>query len=112
MLNVAGVAGGQTAAGEARPGRAGHGAGDFAAPDTGAPPTGLPRDPLAQVARNRRRLFDLGILLLAIVFGMTALLIATQRASDLAESQLAMGNLAQVLAEQTSRTVQPVDLTL
>ena len=111
-IETAKFVGDQTGVGEARLAGAVHGVHDFAASDSGPPPLGLPRDPLAQVARNRRRLVDLGILLLALVFGVTALLIATQRAADLTENQRAMGNLAQVLAEQTSRTIQPVDLTL
>lgn len=65
-----------------------------------------------QRARTTHRLIILGALLVATIFGAAGLLIATQRAAGLAEGQRAADNLAQVLAEQTSRTLQPVDLTL
>ncbi len=62
--------------------------------------------------RMRRRLIVLGVVLVATIFGVAGLLIAMQRATDITESQRTTDNLAQVLAEQTSHALQPVDLTL
>ena len=77
-------------------------------PNAGIP---LPATPL-ELVTLRRRLVILGLLLMAAIFGAAGLVAASQRANDLAESQLASESLAQVLAEQTSRTLQSVDLTL
>jgi diguanylate cyclase (GGDEF)-like protein len=82
------------------------------APVSGAPAEGQTLTPPMRFERTRRRLIVLGACLLILIFGVAGLLIATQREADLAESQGAMTNLAQVLAEQTARTIQPVDLIL
>jgi diguanylate cyclase (GGDEF)-like protein len=59
-----------------------------------------------------RRLSLIGVMLIAVIFGVTAWLVVSQRAADLAQNQQATANLAQVLAEQTSRTMQPIVMTL
>jgi hypothetical protein len=97
---------------EERPDQAGRGIQDRAASGCGAPPSGISPVSSTQLAGSRRRLVVLGAVLLAIIFGVAGLLIAARRSADLAESEQAMTNLAQVLAEQTSRTIHSVDLTL
>ena len=81
-------------------------------PGSGAPPTGPPSGTAAHVAQITRRLIILATVLIATIFGLTGLLTATQRADDIVANERATDDLAQVLAEQTSRTIQPVDLTL
>nr|WP_256367351.1 EAL domain-containing protein [Acidisphaera sp. S103] len=51
-------------------------------------------------------------MLVAAIIGITAWLIIGQRITAIAQARQMTTNLAQVLAEQTSRTMQPVDLTL
>ena len=51
-------------------------------------------------------------MLVAVIAGVTGWLIVGQRIASLARAGQMTANLAQVLAEQTSRTIQPVDLTL
>jgi diguanylate cyclase (GGDEF)-like protein len=53
-----------------------------------------------------------GVLVLMAIAAATAALITTRRAEALEGSRQATANLAQVLAEQTSRSMQMVDLTL
>ena len=53
-----------------------------------------------------------GVLVLLAITAATASLIITRRAEALESSRQANANLAQVLAEQTSRSMQMVDLTL
>ena len=74
--------------------------------------SGLPRATLVQIARIRRRLIVVGVSLLVAIFAATGLLVAMQRANALAEGERTTANLVQVLAEQTSRMLQPIDLTL
>ena len=64
------------------------------------------------VSPANRRLTLIGITLVAVIFAVTAWLVVGQRTADLAQNEQVTANLAQVLAEQTSRTMQPVDLTL
>jgi diguanylate cyclase (GGDEF)-like protein len=64
------------------------------------------------LSMTNRRLGLVGIILVAAIGGVAGWLIVSQRSADLAQGQQATANLAQVLAEQTSRTLQPVDLTL
>ena len=59
-----------------------------------------------------RRLILVGVLLLAGIGGIAHLLITGQRATTMAETERATTNLARVLAEQTSNSLQAVDLTL
>jgi diguanylate cyclase (GGDEF)-like protein len=108
MLKMGAVTGDHTTAGGELPGPASMG--NQAGP--GAKIADLSRPPPTQLARSKRRLTILGASILAIIFGVAGLLIVTQRAAVLAESQQAITSLAHVLAEQTSRTLQPVDLTL
>ena len=79
---------------------------------TATPPTVLPQVAAAWGSRIGRNAVILGTLLVAAIFGAAGLLVALQRVSDLAESRRTTDNLAQILAEQTARTLQPVDLTL
>nr|WP_294519691.1 EAL domain-containing protein [uncultured Rhodopila sp.] len=65
-----------------------------------------------RVARNNRRLIVIGAFLVTAIIGVAAWLILAQRAAALDETRRGTANLAQVLAEQTARTLQPVDLTL
>jgi diguanylate cyclase (GGDEF)-like protein len=58
------------------------------------------------------RFVVIGVILVAAIAGSAAWLMSVQRTSDLAENRRANANLAQVLAEQTSRSMSPVDLTL
>ena len=64
------------------------------------------------LSRTNCRLIILGFILVSTIGAMASWLIFTQRAAALFETQQASDNLAQVLAEQTSRTLQPIDLTL
>jgi diguanylate cyclase (GGDEF)-like protein len=64
------------------------------------------------LARTNRRLSVVGGILIFIIGAITGWLILVQRTADIAQGQQATANLAQVLAEQTSRILQPVDLTL
>jgi signal transduction histidine kinase len=64
------------------------------------------------LSRTSRRLVVAGIIVVAALALATAWLIQTQRTTDLAASRQASAELARVIAEQTSRTIQPVDLTL
>jgi diguanylate cyclase (GGDEF)-like protein/PAS domain S-box-containing protein len=112
LVKSAGAMGEQTDIGEARRELADADSQGHASQGSDARPAGLSRSAPRQLARGKRRLIILGVLILAVVFGVAVSLIATQRAADLAESQQALTNLTQVLAEQTSRTLQPVDLTL
>lgn len=64
------------------------------------------------LSETSRRLIIVGALLLAGIGGITGLLITEQRATMMAETERATANLARVLAEQTSNSMQAVDLTL
>ncbi|HEY1412045.1 MAG TPA: hypothetical protein VGF36_07885, partial [Rhodopila sp.] len=64
------------------------------------------------LSKTGRRLVVAGIVVVAAFALATAWLIQTQRTADLAASRQASAEIAQVIAEQTSRTIQPVDLTL
>ena len=64
------------------------------------------------LSRTGRRLITVGALLIATIAGAAALLIMEQRAASVAEAQLGTTNLARVLAEQTSNSMQAVDLAL
>ncbi len=66
----------------------------------------------ARLSRTSRLFVVVGLALVLAIGGTTAWLILTQRAADLAEGLQSTESLAQVLAEQTSRTIQPVDLML
>jgi diguanylate cyclase (GGDEF)-like protein len=59
-----------------------------------------------------RGLAAVGVLVLLAIAAVTAALISSRRAEALDDSRRATANLAQVLAEQTSRSMQTVDLTL
>ena len=65
-----------------------------------------------RLSPTNRRLAIFGVMLMAAIAVATAWLIITRRNDDLAKNQRGAAELAQVLAEQTSRTLQPVDLTL
>src|ERR1700742_572283 len=54
----------------------------------------------------------LGAVLVSGIIAAAGWLIVTRRNDVIAENLAATGELAQVLAEQTSRTLQPVDLML
>jgi diguanylate cyclase (GGDEF)-like protein len=58
------------------------------------------------------RLVVLGVVLVGAIAVAAGLLVASRRNDVLAQNQAATGELAQVLAEQTSRTLEPVDLML
>jgi diguanylate cyclase (GGDEF)-like protein len=66
----------------------------------------------ARVSSTSWRLVAVGVFLTFAIAIATGWLVTTRRSDDLAENQRAVGELAQVLAEQTARTLQPVDLTL
>jgi len=66
----------------------------------------------SRVSRTSRNLVIVGTVVVAAILGAAALSIWTQRAAAMAENERTMAKFAQVLAEQTSRTIQPVDLTL
>lgn len=72
----------------------------------GAPPI------IPQNLTMKRRLMVLSAVLVVTFAGLAGLLAATQYADSLSDTQRNAESLAQVLAEQTSRTLQPVDLTL
>jgi diguanylate cyclase (GGDEF)-like protein len=65
-----------------------------------------------RITRNNRRLIVIGALLVAAIIGVAGWLILAQRAAALDETRRATANLAQVLAEQTARTLMPIDLAL
>jgi diguanylate cyclase (GGDEF)-like protein len=65
-----------------------------------------------QFSRASSRLVIIGAVLVSVIAGTAGWLILEQRDADLAEGQRATANLAQVLAEQTSRSLQPIDLSL
>jgi diguanylate cyclase (GGDEF)-like protein len=65
-----------------------------------------------RLSKTSRHLIITGAILVATIVCMAGWLISTQRAADLADSQREAIGFAQVLAEQTSRTLQPVDLML
>lgn len=67
---------------------------------------------LMRLSKTTRRLVVVGFAVVASLACVTAWLIVAQRAANLAEKWQANADLAQVLAEQTSRTLQPIDLTL
>jgi signal transduction histidine kinase len=64
------------------------------------------------LSKTRRRLVIAGTVVVMVLALTTAWLIQTQYTANLAASRQASAELAQVIAEQTSRTIQPVDLTL
>jgi diguanylate cyclase (GGDEF)-like protein len=64
------------------------------------------------ITKTSRRLILIGTLLVAAIVGIAGSLIWSQRAAELAESQEATANFARVLAEQTSNSLQPIDLAL
>jgi diguanylate cyclase (GGDEF)-like protein len=72
----------------------------------------MPRAPHLGLARTDRRLTIVGFILIAVISGITGWLILAQRTADVARGRQATADLAQVLAEQSSRILQPVDLTL
>jgi diguanylate cyclase (GGDEF)-like protein len=65
-----------------------------------------------RLSPTNRRLTILGVVLIAAIFVATGWLVVTRRNDDLAENRRGAAELTQVLAEQTSRTLQPVDLIL
>jgi diguanylate cyclase (GGDEF)-like protein len=65
-----------------------------------------------RLSPTNRRLAILGVVLVAAIVVKTGWLVASRRNDDLAGNRRGAAELAQVLAEQTSRTLQPVDLTL
>jgi signal transduction histidine kinase len=67
---------------------------------------------LMSPSQTGRRLVIAGTLVVAALALATVWLIRTQYTAGLAASRQASAELAQVIAEQTSRTIQPVDLTL
>jgi diguanylate cyclase (GGDEF)-like protein len=58
------------------------------------------------------RLAVLGVVLVSAIAAAAGWLVTTRRSEVIAENRAATGELAQVLAEQTSRTLLPVDLML
>jgi diguanylate cyclase (GGDEF)-like protein len=64
------------------------------------------------LSQTTHRLTLLGVMLVAVISGITGWLVVDQRIASIAQAREMTANLAQVLAEQTSRTIQPVDLTL
>ncbi len=66
----------------------------------------------ARLFSTGRPLAIIGALLIGAIAVATGGLIMDRRTDDLAENQRGAAELAQVLAEQTSRTLQPVDLML
>jgi len=85
---------------------------DDAFPMIEAPPAGVRAGRRAEFQRVRRRLAALGVCLTMVILAAAGLVSAIQRANVLAEARTAVENIALVLAEQTSRSIQPVDLTL
>jgi diguanylate cyclase (GGDEF)-like protein len=65
-----------------------------------------------RLSMTSRHLIITGATLVTTIMCAAVWLIWSQRASDLADSQREAIGIAQVLAEQTSRTLQPVDLML
>jgi diguanylate cyclase (GGDEF)-like protein len=65
-----------------------------------------------RLSQTSRRLVLVGAILVAAIGATAGLLVWTQRAADLAESRQETDNLARVLAEQTSNSMQAVDLAL
>jgi diguanylate cyclase (GGDEF)-like protein len=68
--------------------------------------------PPESFAKARRGLIAVGVVLWLAIGAVGGSLIATQRTAILDETWQATGNLAQVLAEQTSRSIENVDLAL
>jgi diguanylate cyclase (GGDEF)-like protein len=66
----------------------------------------------ARLSPTNLRLVVVGVLLVGAIFVAAGWLVATRRSDDTTKNRQAAAELAQVLAEQTSRTLQPVDLTL
>ncbi|MGD0102614.1 MAG: EAL domain-containing protein [Rhodopila sp.] len=64
------------------------------------------------LSRTGRRLIIVGAVLVATIGGAAGLLITEQRAASLAEAEQATANLSRVLVEQTSSSMQAVDLAL
>jgi len=69
------------------------------------------RHPTVRHGFNRGPAF-VGVVVLLAIAAVTALLIVSRRAETLRETQKDTAVLAQVLAEQTSRSMETVDLTL
>ena len=65
-----------------------------------------------RLSRTSRRLFIVGGLLIAAIGTAVGLLIIAQGAASATAAEQATGNLARVLAEQTSNSMLAVDLTL
>ena len=80
--------------------------------DPGVPSTSVRFAVRISLSRTGRRLVIVGALLVATIGGAAGLLITEQRAASLAEAQQATANLARVLVEQTSNSMQAVDLAL
>jgi signal transduction histidine kinase/CheY-like chemotaxis protein/HPt (histidine-containing phosphotransfer) domain-containing protein len=88
------------------------------APQGAGPPLDM-SDPLppstssaADMPRHKRGLAPLGGLLIAVVLAMAALAIWASREHAISLVQQSNGNLGVLLAEQTARTLQAVDLVL
>ena len=109
VLTVAEAANPRIGAGGVRMVRGGY---DEAFPMIEAPPMGARAGNGAEIQRVRRRLIALGIGLTMAILAAAGLVSAIQRANVFAEARTAVENIALVLAEQTSRSIQPVDLTL
>ena len=65
-----------------------------------------------RLSRATHRLTILGVMLVTLIVCVTGWLIVGQRSAAIVQARQMTGNLAQVLAEQTSRTIAPVDLNL
>jgi diguanylate cyclase (GGDEF)-like protein len=65
-----------------------------------------------RLSRSGRRLVLIGVFAIAAIAATVAWMIFEQREAALADAWKSGTNLAQVLAEQTSRTLQPVDLAV
>nr|WP_294509130.1 EAL domain-containing protein [uncultured Rhodopila sp.] len=65
-----------------------------------------------RITRNNRRLIFIGAFLVAAILCIAGWLVLEQRRAAIAETQRATANMAQVLAEQTARTLMPVDLAV
>ncbi len=65
-----------------------------------------------RITRNDRRLIVIGAFLVTAILGAAGWLVLEQRTAAITETRRATANLAQVLAEQTARSLLPVDLTL
>jgi diguanylate cyclase (GGDEF)-like protein len=66
----------------------------------------------SRLTATSHRLIVVGVLLVGAVAGTTAWLISAERATDLAHGQQEVTDFAQAMAEQTSRTLLPIDLAL